>query len=582
MCLDNSNNNNNSLSNINFSSLPRRLMMNCLYLIRGAAGNTLAQPQFSNSPIWMFENEYRPSLAENLLKLNRLITTINNINSNISENSNNIDPTTATANTLSTTTTTTTTTNTISSSSSSSSSTADTETKNETNDENVNSNSNNNGNNNNIDPSPTITPTSINSQQENNNQNQLFIKEFLNDFTTRVLWFTYRQGFPCIDNTMYDNDCGWGCMLRSGQMLLSNVLLHNVLGNEWKRSSSATHPDVYNNIISMFLDKPSAPFSIHNIAMEGQNLGKNIGEWFAPSIISQAIKILVSRNYEQCNISVFISEDGSLYIDQLLNISSKKKKTPSTEQQQKQQQQQQKESSTDNGDDKINEENNGNVEKIKNNIGKDDNIINDNSNVNGKEDKSSCKVEIGENNNNNNNNNNDNDDGETWEPLLILIPMRLGLDGLNSIYHTSLLEIFKFPQNLGVVGGKPRASLYFIAAQDDNLFYLDPHTVQNHIEVENGSKFPLNTFFCSTTKRTHISEVDPSLVVAFFCKTKDDFNDFIERSKKMTSQMENPIFSIFDNEPDYDSSRDYEYEEIDETGGETSDDIDIEADYHMM
>lgn len=50
----------------------------------------------------------------------------------------------------------------------------------------------------------------------------------------------------------------------------------------------------------------------------------------------------------------------------------------------------------------------------------------------------------------------------------------------------------------------------------------------------------------------------------------------------MTSQMENPIFSIFDNEPDYDSSRDYEYEEIDETGGETSDDIDIEADYHMM
>ncbi|KAN0041057.1 hypothetical protein ACTFIV_003593 [Dictyostelium citrinum] len=547
--------------------------MNCLYLIRGAAGNTLAQPQFSNSPIWMFENEYRPSLAENLLKLNRLITTINNINSNISENSNNIDPTTATANTLSTTTTTTTTTTNSTSSSSSSSSTTDTETKNETNDENVNNNSNNNGNNNNIDPSPTITPTSINSQQENhNNQNQLFIKEFLNDFTTRVLWFTYRQGFPCIDNTMYDNDCGWGCMLRSGQMLLSNVLLHNVLGNEWKRSSSATHPDVYNNIISMFLDKPSAPFSIHNIAMEGQNLGKNIGEWFAPSIISQAIKILVSRNYEQCNISVFISEDGSLYIDQLLNISSKKKKTPSTEQQK---QQQQKESSTDNGDDKINEKNNGNVEKIKNNIGKDDNVINDNSNVNEKEDKSSCKVEISENNNNN-------DDGESWEPLLILIPMRLGLDGLNSIYHTSLLEIFKFPQNLGVVGGKPRASLYFIAAQDDNLFYLDPHTVQNHIEVENGSKFPLNTFFCSTTKRTHISEVDPSLVVAFFCKTKDDFNDFIERSKKMTSQMENPIFSIFDNEPDYDSSRDYEYEEIDETGGETSDDIDIEADYHMM
>ncbi|KAK5581395.1 hypothetical protein RB653_001427 [Dictyostelium firmibasis] len=544
-------------------------MMNCLYLIRGA-GNTLSQPQFSNSPIWMFDNEYRPSLAENLLKLNQLITTINNINSNIGENSNNIQPsianTTATTNTAAATTTI-------------SPVTADTQ-ENETNDvsnDNVNNNNNNSSNNinnsnnyenNNIDPSP-ITPT-INTSQENN-QNQLFIKEFLNDFTTRVLWFTYRQGFPCIDNTMYDNDCGWGCMLRSGQMLLSNVLLHNVLGNDWKGSSSTTHTDVYNNIISMFLDKPSAPFSIHNIAMEGQNLGKNIGEWFAPSIISQAIKILVSRNYEQCKISVFISEDGSLYIDQLLNISSKKKKISSAEQQKE----------SDNDDD--NKKHNEGMENIKKNIDNNNNNKMDDSNVvNEKEAKHKGNDEINQENNNNDDNEDYDNNDETWEPLLILIPMRLGLDGLNSIYHSSLLEIFKFPQNLGVVGGKPRASLYFIAAQDDNLFYLDPHTVQNHIEVENGSKFPLNTFFCSTTKRTHVSEVDPSLVVAFFCKTKDDFNDFVERSKKMTSQMENPIFSIFDNEPDYDSSRDCEYEEIDETGGETSDDIDIETDYHMM
>jgi len=44
-----------------------------------------------------------------------------------------------------------------------------------------------------------------------------------------------------------------------------------------------------------------------------------------------------------------------------------------------------------------------------------------------------------------------------------------------------LKEMFKFPQSLGILGGRPRASYYFVACQDDDVFYLDPKLIQSYI-----------------------------------------------------------------------------------------------------
>ncbi|KAF7325237.1 hypothetical protein MKEN_00568200 [Mycena kentingensis (nom. inval.)] len=60
-------------------------------------------------------------------------------------------------------------------------------------------------------------------------------------------------------------------------------------------------------------------------------------------------------------------------------------------------------------------------------------------------------------------------------PVLLLLGIRLGLDGVNPVYYETIKTLFRFPQSVGIAGGRPSSSYYFVGVQGDGLFYLDPH-----------------------------------------------------------------------------------------------------------
>uniref|UniRef100_A0A804RHW1 Cysteine protease n=1 Tax=Zea mays TaxID=4577 RepID=A0A804RHW1_MAIZE len=97
----------------------------------------------------------------------------------------------------------------------------------------------------------------------------------------------------------------------------------------------------------------------------------------------------------------------------------------------------------------------------------------------------------------------------TWSPILLLVPLVLGLDKINPRYIPLLKETFMFPQSLGILGGKPGTSTYIAGVQDDRALYLDPHEVQMqflfHRPLESG-------YFCWSEVHLRIIPRDAPLL----------------------------------------------------------------------
>ena len=67
--------------------------------------------------------------------------------------------------------------------------------------------------------------------------------------------------------------------------------------------------------------------------------------------------------------------------------------------------------------------------------------------------------------------------------VLILVPLRLGLNELDMIYEEHLKEALKLPQTVGIIGGSPRHAVYILGFQDDSFIDLDPHFIQATVNV---------------------------------------------------------------------------------------------------
>lgn len=107
-------------------------------------------------------------------------------------------------------------------------------------------------------------------------------------------------------------------------------------------------------------------------------------------------------------------------------------------------------------------------------------------------------------------------------PLLILFPIRLGIEKINSIYYPSLLQLLSLENSVGIAGGKPSSSYYFFGYRGSNLLYLDPHNLQEKTSDP-------ETYHTSKFQALEISNLDPSMLAGILVNDYDDYVTFKQK-----------------------------------------------------
>ncbi|XP_051855488.1 cysteine protease ATG4C isoform X3 [Antechinus flavipes] len=327
------------------------------------------------------------------------------------------------------------------------------------------------------------------------------VEEFRRDFISRI-WLTYREEFPQIEGSALTTDCGWGCTLRTGQMLLAQGLILHFLGRAWtwpdaldvdnSDSESWTSHTVkkltasleasltgerapqdpapvkepprrgsedgggeescHRKIVSWFADSPLACFGLHQLIEHGKKSGKTAGDWYGPAVVAHILRKAVeeARHPDLQGITIYVAQDCTVYKADVIDKQCSSMGPENTED----------------------------------------------------------------------------------KAVIILVPVRLGGERTNMDYLEFVKGILSLEYCVGIIGGKPKQSYYFAGFQDDSLIYMDPHYCQSFVDVSI-KDFPLESFHCPSPKKMSFRKMDPSCTVGFYCRNIQDFERASEEITKI-------------------------------------------------
>uniref|UniRef100_A0A8C2K495 Cysteine protease n=1 Tax=Cyprinus carpio TaxID=7962 RepID=A0A8C2K495_CYPCA len=329
---------------------------------------------------------------------------------------------------------------------------------------------------------------------------------FRKDFTSRV-WLTYREEFPALPGSTITSDCGWGCTLRAGQMILAQALLLHILGRDWTWSKALTlepldtetwtssaarrlvstleasiqgervqvtqpicaaaqggaeEADSYlqeayhRTIVSWFGDAPSTQLGIHRLVQLGMTSGKRAGDWYGPAVVAHILRKAVDEAVDARlkGISVYVAQDCTVYSADVIDSHS----------------------------------------------------------------------------------------GQM--AVILLIPVRLGGEKINPEYLSFVKSILSLEYCIGIIGGKPKQAYYFVGFQDDSLIYMDPHYCQSFVDVST-SDFPLQSFHCPSPKKMPFSKMDPSCTIGFYSKNVEHYERISNELSKVGKSFKHLSYPAF-------------------------------------
>ena len=129
-------------------------------------------------------------------------------------------------------------------------------------------------------------------------------------------------------------------------------------------------------------------------------------------------------------------------------------------------------------------------------------------------------------------------------PGIIFISLRLGLYNLDPSFYDFIPLIFsKFRNNFGFVGGKKDRAYYFIGVQGDNkLIFVDPHLNQ---QMNNDFEKDYESYYTENLYLLDIKELTSSFTFAIGIFNSNQFSQFIEDLKWFDKNNEYNKFIYF-------------------------------------
>lgn len=141
------------------------------------------------------------------------------------------------------------------------------------------------------------------------------------------------------------------------------------------------------------------------------------------------------------------------------------------------------------------------------------------------------------------------DANDHFQPTLIVLGIRLGIDRITPVYHAALKAALEMPQTVGIAGGRPSSSHYFIGHQGSQFFYLDPHSTRGALSPQ-PTEEEAETCHTRRVRRLGIEELDPSMLMGFLIHSKEEFEEWRREIEKGPGGGK-AIIHVYDREPTF-------------------------------
>ncbi|KAL8949878.1 MAG: hypothetical protein Q9222_004051 [Ikaeria aurantiellina] len=137
-----------------------------------------------------------------------------------------------------------------------------------------------------------------------------------------------------------------------------------------------------------------------------------------------------------------------------------------------------------------------------------------------------------------------------FTPTLILVGIRLGIDRVTPVYWEALKASLQLSQSVGIAGGRPSSSHYFVGYQGNNFFFLDPHQTRPAFplrsDVTEYNKDDIDSCHTRRLRRLPIQEMDPSMLLGFLIRDREDWQQW---RRSMANVAGKPLVHVADKEP---------------------------------